>query len=98
MYKLIFTSLFLMCLYPITSKAQDNGFEIQQRLLAAKGDSCVQTFDYFHALQYYKQLDTTFVNNNLPVVRNMAEIYHRTGTTRLGSKRLLPSTHQSLTV
>lgn len=71
-----------MCLYPITSKAQDKGFEIQQRLLAAKGDSCVQTFDYFHALQYYKQLDTTFVNNNLPVVRNMAEIYRRTGNNK----------------
>ena len=71
-----------MYLYPITTKAEDKDLEVQQRALAAKGDSCVQTFDYFHALQYYKQLDTTFVNNNLPVVRNMAEIYHRTGNNK----------------
>ena len=82
MYKLIFTSLFLMLLYPITTKAEDKDLEVQQRALAAKGDSCVQAYDYFHALQYYKQLDTAFVNNNLPVVRNMAEIYHRTGNNK----------------
>ena len=70
---------FLMCLSPITSVAQDKDFEVQQRLLAAKGDSCVQAYDYFHALQYYKQLDSTFVNNNLPVTRNLADIYRRTG-------------------
>ena len=82
MLKLIFTFLFLMYLYPITIKAEDNNSIAQQRIWAAKGDSCVQTFDYFHALQYYKQLDTTIVNNNLPVVRNMAEIYHRTGNNK----------------
>ena len=89
MYKLIFTSLFLMLLYPITTKAEDKDLEVQQRALAAKGDSCVQAYDYFHALQYYKQLDTAFVNNNIPVVRNMAEIYHRTGDKNAWYKTLV---------
>lgn len=78
-----------MLLYPITTKAEDKDFEVQQRALAAKGDSCVQAYDYFHALQYYKQLDTTFVNNNIPVVRNMAEIYHRTGDKNAWYKTLV---------
>lgn len=69
-------------LSPITLKAENKDFEAQQRALATKGDSCFNVYDYFHALQYYKQLDTSFVNNNLPVVRNMAEIYHRTGNNK----------------
>ena len=76
-------------LSPITLKAENKDFEAHQRALAAKGDSCVQAYDYFHALQYYKQLDTTFVNNNIPVVRNMAEIYHRTGDKNAWYKTLV---------
>ena len=72
----------IFILSPITSKATDKDVITQQRGLVAKGDSCFNAYDYFHALQYYKQLDTTFVNNNLPVVRNMAEIYHRTGNNK----------------
>ena len=80
---------FLMCLYPITNKAQDKDFEAQQRLLATKGDSCVQAYDYFHAMQFYNNLTEEFINQNASVTRNIAELYRRTGNNEAWLNRLL---------
>ena len=89
MYKLIFTSLFLMLLYPITTKAEDKDLEVQQRALAAKGDSCVQAYDFFHAMQFYYNLTEEFINQNASVTRNIAELYRRTGNNEAWLNRLL---------
>ena len=82
MIKLIFTFLFLMYLYPITIKAEDNNSIAQQRIWAAKGDSCVQAYDFFHAMQFYNNLTEEFINQNASVTRNIAELYRRTGNNK----------------
>ena len=89
MIKLIFTFLFLMYLYPITIKAEDNNSIAQQRIWAAKGDSCVQAYDFFHAMQFYNNLTEEFINQNASVTRNIAELYHRTGNNEAWLNRLL---------
>lgn len=89
MIKLIFTFLFLMYLYPITIKAEDNNSIAQQRIWAAKGDSCVQAYDFFHAMQFYNNLTEEFINQNASVTRNIAELYRRTGNNKAWLNRLL---------
>ena len=89
MIKLIFTFLFLMYLYPITIKAEDNNSIAQQRIWAAKGDSCVQAYDFFHAMQFYNNLTEEFINQNASVTRNIAELYRRTGNNEAWLNRLL---------
>ena len=80
---------FLMCLYPITIKAEDNNSIAQQRIWAAKGDSCVQAYDFFHAMQFYNNLTEEFINQNASVTRNIAELYRRTGNNEAWLNRLL---------
>lgn len=80
---------FLMCLYPITIKAEDNNSIAQQRIWAAKGDCCVQAYDYFHAMQFYNNLTEEFINQNASVTRNIAELYRRTGNNEAWLNRLL---------
>lgn len=89
MIKLIFTFLFLMYLYPITIKAEDNNSIAQQRIWAAKGDSCVQAYDFFHAMQFYNNLTEEFIYQNASVTRNIAELYRRTGNNEAWLNRLL---------
>lgn len=80
---------FLMYLYPITIKAEDNNSIAQQRIWAAKGDSCVQAYDFFHAMQFYNNLTEEFINQNASVTRNIAELYRRTGNNEAWLNRLL---------
>jgi tetratricopeptide (TPR) repeat protein len=78
-----------MYLYPITIKAEDNNSIAQQRIWAAKGDSCVQAYDFFHAMQFYNNLTEEFINQNTSVTRNIAELYRRTGNNKAWLNRLL---------
>lgn len=86
---------FLMCLYPITSEAQvqervdssiiayilsqEKEIEAKQWPLAAKGDSCMKAFDYFHAMEYYGKMDELFISHHPSLLRNKAEIYRHLG-------------------
>ena len=84
-------------LSPITLKAEDKDFEAQQRALAAKGDSCFNAYDYFHALQYYEKLDDSFINYYASTARNLAEVYHRTGRNSLWANTLQRINKDSVT-
>lgn len=84
-------------LSPITSKAMDKDVITQQRGLVAKGDSCFNAYDYFHALQYYKQLDTTFVNITFPLLEIWQRYIIEQETTRLGLIRLSMSIRHNQT-
>ena len=86
---------FLMCLYPITSEAQvqervdssiiahilsqEKEIEANQWPLAAKGDSCMKAFDYFHAMEYYGKMDELFISHHPSLLRSKAEIYRHLG-------------------
>lgn len=86
---------FLMCLYPITSEAQvqervdssiiayilsqEKEIEANQWPLAAKGDSCMKAYDYFHAMEYYGKMDELFISHHPSLLRSKAEIYRHLG-------------------
>ena len=87
----------IILLYPITLKAEDKDFDVQQRALAAKGDSCYNIYDYFHALQYYEKIDDGFINYYASAARNLAEVYHRTGRNNLWASTLQRINKDSIT-
>lgn len=81
--------LLIMFLSPITIKAEDNNSIAQQRILETKMDSCMNTHDYFHAMQYYTQMDTAFVHQNLSIIRKAAEMHRNRGNNALWMSHLL---------
>lgn len=81
--------LLIMFLSPITIKAEDNNSIAQQRILETKMDSCMNTHDYFHAMQYYTQMDTAFVHRNLSIIRKAAEMHRNRGNNALWMSHLL---------
>ena len=95
----IFSVIFsiIILLSPITLKAKDKDFDAQQRALAAKGDSCFNVYDHFHALQYYEKIDDGFINYYASTARNLAEVYHRTGRNNLWANTLQRINKDSIT-
>ena len=87
----------IFILSPITSKAMDKDDLTQQRVLAAKGDSCFKVYDYFHALQYYHQLNDGFIDHYASTARKIAEVYHRTGRNTLWANTLQRINKDSVT-